>query len=127
MIRRAALGFGTFAIEQRLSSRETVFDAVPMIDRRFAKLPAKKYYLRAEHAGKIDQPVLHSFTDAAVTVDRFDPLLHLRDQPRDLTVFAQPVHQIRRFRIELLLADYAFARAFQAPDILEDLLDQRPQ
>ena len=56
-----------------------------------------------------------------------DPILDLRDQFQDLAILAQSFHQIGRVGIELLAPNHRLADALQAPDIFQDLLDQRPQ
>jgi len=126
MIGTAALGLRIPTVKQRPAAGEAIFDAVPKTYRRFAELPAKKHHFRTEHARKIDESLLDAFTYATVSVDRLDPLFHLRDQSGDFPIFAQPIHQVRGFGIELLLANYGFAGLLQSPDIFENLFDQRP-
>src|SRR5512142_266247 len=68
VVRGVALGI-RFRVEQHPTAGETVFDLVPVTDARLADLPAQKNNLRADHARKIDQPLLHALANAAVAVD----------------------------------------------------------
>jgi hypothetical protein len=86
-------------------------------DAGLADLPAQKDDFRPEHAGKIDQTLFHTFADAAVTVNRFNPALDFAHEPGDFSVLAQPLHQVGRVGIEALFTNDGFTFAFQTPEV----------
>ena len=78
---------------------------------RLADLPTEEDHFRAEQTRKVDQSLLHAFTNASIAIDLIDAAFYLANQLCDLAVVAQPMHQVRRFRIESLSANHRFAGA----------------
>src|SRR3990167_7022349 len=114
-------------VEERPAAGETVFDAMPVAHTLLAVAPAEKDDLSSQHAGKIHHPLLHAFTDTAVTVDLFHQALYLMDQTRNGVIFLQPLHQIRAVGGKLSSADPRLAFLAQKFQVVENLLYQRPQ
>ena len=123
--RSVAFGIRVADLEQRPATGESVFDAVPMVDAWLAVLPAEKNHFGAEHAGEIDEPLFDSLAHATMTVDLLDPALNFSDEPGDLFVPAQPLHEVRRLGVDLLVTNEGFTLALEPAQILENVLDQR--
>jgi len=79
MVGNLAVGLASFAVEQRFATRKAIFDAVPVVDARFADLPTEENHFRTEHARKIDQTLLDALANATIAIDLIDPTLHLPD------------------------------------------------
>src|ERR1051325_5337566 len=124
MVGNFAVGCGRLSVEQWFTTGKAILDAMPVVDAWFADLPTEENDFRAEHAGKINQALLDSLADATIAIDLLEPTLDLPDQFCDFTIVAEPVHQIRRLRVEPFFANDRFAGALEPANILQNLLHQ---
>lgn len=108
MVRGFVISLCFTTVEQRPAPGKTILDPVPMADRRFTKLPAKKHHFRSQDAGEVDEALFHPFADATVVMDLFNAIFDFLYELGNFVVLLEPVHQVRCRWIELLVANDGF-------------------
>jgi hypothetical protein len=112
-------------IEQRPAPGKTVFDPVPMADRRFTQLPAEKDDFCSQQARKIDEALFHPLADTTVALYLFHAIFDFRHQLCNFTIPLQSVHKIRGLWIQMFMTYDCFALVSQSPNIFLDPFSQR--
>ena len=112
-------------IEQRPAPGKTVFDPVPMADRRFTQLPAEKDDFCSQQARKIDEALFHPLADTTVALYLFHAIFDFHHQLSNFTIPLQSVHKIRGLWIQMFMTYDCFALASQSPNIFLDPFSQR--